>query len=480
MGKKGHLHNDAGKKIMHPADAIRKQAKKRRQDKVKKERHQRFENKMLGSTPEEIEAEIRAIKFDHARKKAAHIEISKIAQDRLTQLEANYKRLKENIQERAAKRAADKKPSQHVDFEELKIHRKSSIYYDPIKNPYGAPPSGQIVMYRHPDGSVKREPPPLAEDARPVAPGFKEDDFPNPDSDVSGDSGDDDMEDSEEEDDDVPMLPTSLPGMDSGAASSSSGMPPLPPGAPPLPAGMPPLPAGMPPLPAGMPPLPAGMPPLPAGAPPLPAGMPPLPTGAPPLPPGLPPLPPGMPPLPGFGGGVASSQAAFMEQLAKDGFQLPPGAVPPGPPPKDGKGKGKGKDFGGKGKEKGEDKGKGKGKGKGEAGPPQPQTLADLPAGTKPPPPPPKSAPASSGGAAAAPASAARAALAFVPSVVKTKRISPLAGGAIQVSAASLSQEQRAKTVFREAPTLGPSATAADVAKLDQDAAFEALMKELG
>ncbi|CAL1139087.1 unnamed protein product [Cladocopium goreaui] len=48
-----------------------------------------------------------------------------------------------------------------VDFEELKIHRKASIYYDPVKNPYGAPPSGQVLMYRHPDGSVKREPPEL-------------------------------------------------------------------------------------------------------------------------------------------------------------------------------------------------------------------------------------------------------------------------------------------------------------------------------
>ena len=51
-----------------------------------------------------------------------------------------------------------------VDFDELKIHRKSSIYYDPVKNPYGAPPAGQALMYRHPDGSIKKEPPPLSKD----------------------------------------------------------------------------------------------------------------------------------------------------------------------------------------------------------------------------------------------------------------------------------------------------------------------------
>eukprot|EP00444_Apocalathium_aciculiferum_P007546 CAMPEP_0183412524 /NCGR_PEP_ID=MMETSP0370-20130417/21078_1 /TAXON_ID=268820 /ORGANISM="Peridinium aciculiferum, Strain PAER-2" /LENGTH=225 /DNA_ID=CAMNT_0025595635 /DNA_START=32 /DNA_END=706 /DNA_ORIENTATION=+ len=218
MGKKEKLHDAGGKKIMHPADAVRRQAKKRKLEKTKQERADNFERKMLGTSPEEVEHEIRALKFDHERKRAAKIEVTKHAQDRLTRLEANYKRLKETIQEKHEKRQAEPKSSLHVNFEELKIHRKSSIFYHPINNPYGAPPNGQTLMYRHPDGSVKREPPPLAqEDAAPAAPGF---DGPNPDSgsgeseDGASDKGEAKEEDDDDDDDDdmEPMLPSSLPG----------------------------------------------------------------------------------------------------------------------------------------------------------------------------------------------------------------------------------------------------------------------------
>mmetsp|Transcript_33172 Transcript_33172/g.94308 ORF Transcript_33172/g.94308 Transcript_33172/m.94308 type:complete len:81 (+) Transcript_33172:3-245(+) len=77
------------------------------------------------------------------------------------------------------------------------------------------------------------------------------------------------------------------------------------------------------------------------------------------------------------------------------------------------------------------------------------------------------------GGAdAAAQAAPSKAATAFVPTALRTKRASQLAGGVLQVSSASLSQEKRQKTLFSEAPKVKE--------KIDMDDAFEALMKEVG
>eukprot|EP00425_Heterocapsa_triquetra_P024830 CAMPEP_0195111652 /NCGR_PEP_ID=MMETSP0448-20130528/96717_1 /TAXON_ID=66468 /ORGANISM="Heterocapsa triquestra, Strain CCMP 448" /LENGTH=213 /DNA_ID=CAMNT_0040148451 /DNA_START=35 /DNA_END=673 /DNA_ORIENTATION=+ len=206
------LQDDAGKKIAHPADAIRKKAKKKRLEKVKKERMSNFERKLLEQSPEEIEHEIMALKMDQERKRAHKIEISKVQQDRLTRLELGFQRMKEEIGERDKKRKAEPKGSMHIDFEELKMYRKFSIYYDPVKNPYGAPPNGQMLMYRHPDGSTKREPPPLNPDGTPVGAGGGEED-----SDDEDDEDDDDED--EDEDEGMPPLP---PGPPPGAASSSS------------------------------------------------------------------------------------------------------------------------------------------------------------------------------------------------------------------------------------------------------------------
>lgn len=504
MAKKG-MHDAEGRKIAHPADAERRKHKKRKLEKFKKTRKDNFEQRMLLMSPESIEMEIRALTADFARKRAHKIEITKMSLDHLARLESNYAKMKDSIEERHEKRMAEPKASHHIDFDELKVHRKSSIYYHPVNNPYGAPPTGQTLMYRHPDGSVKREPPPLAETQTKTD-----------DRHAAGSDNEDEDENSDDDDSDAePMLPSTLPGgfeieIETSASSTMppllagllpipAGMPPLPAGQPPMPTGMPPLPGGqlllatdMPPLPAGMPPLPVGLPPLPAGMPPLHSGVPPfaagttsLPTGMPPLPSGMPLLPAGMPPLPSgkppsiFGAEVAwpafpglttpLSQIEFQAELQQAGVCLPPGVKPPGPPPKHGalvddgeKGKGKGK---GKGKMKD------KGKWKNQDGWIDAETVVvDLPAGVKAPPPPPKFAAMEL--KSATPEPKGPNAQAFVPTTLRTKRPSQLAGGAIQVSSASLSQEKRQSTLFQESPAVA--------GKVDLDDAMTAFLSEVG
>eukprot|EP00928_Gymnodinium_smaydae_P011628 TRINITY_DN14268_c0_g2_i2.p1 TRINITY_DN14268_c0_g2~~TRINITY_DN14268_c0_g2_i2.p1 ORF type:complete len:462 (-),score=130.35 TRINITY_DN14268_c0_g2_i2:69-1454(-) len=287
MGKqnKNVMHDAAGKKIMHPADAIRKKAKKKRIEKVKKERMGNFEKKLLERSPDEIQREIQFLKYDIERKEKAKIDIPKYVRDKLQRLEVGFERLKEKVEDKHNKRMAEPKSSMHIDFEELKIHRKSSIFYHPVMNPYGAPPNGQMLMYKHPDGSVRREPPAVA--ATGSVDSVDREEALGPGGGGAGagsESGDSDSGDDDEamdDDDEEPPLPAELPWEigPSIPSSSSSGAPPLPPGAPPLPAGAPPLPAGLPPLPPGLPPLPPGLPPLPGGFPPG-AGLPPLPPGA--------------------------------------------------------------------------------------------------------------------------------------------------------------------------------------------------------
>merc|ERR1712136_315595 len=182
--------------------------------------------------------------------------------------------LKTEINERHQKRLAEPKSYLEVDFEELKSYRKYSVFYDAERNPWGAPPPGHSISYRHPDGSVRREPPSVDPDVEPM------------DLVADGKKAASDDSDSDEEEDEPPMLPSSLPDGSLPASSFRSGMPPLPAGMPQGPTVLPPLPAGMPPLPPGMPPLPAGMPPLPpvmSEMPPMPSGMPPFAAGVPPV-----------------------------------------------------------------------------------------------------------------------------------------------------------------------------------------------------
>jgi len=438
--KKNVMHDAAGKKIMHPADAIRKQAKKRRLEKVKKERHQNFEKKLLSMNPEDIESDIRDFKDELERKKASKQDISKWKTDKLNRLEVNFKKLKEKIVDKAKERAARPRGAHEIDFEELKIFRKYSVFYHPVTNPYGAPPTGQILMYRHPDGSTKREPPELSDEKLAAV----AEDQAGAGS-ASGEDGSEEDSGSEDEDDE-PMLPPALPG---APAELPPGLPPLigaglPPGGlppqalPALPPGLPPG-VALPPLPLGQPPLPSGQPPLPRG-PALPPGQPPLPPGQPPLPLGQPPLPPGMPPLPvgplGAGTGPLSKDA-FAAEMAQAGLCAPVAALrppgPPGPPTRPSPRTG------------------------GTVAASPSVTVSDLPAGAKPPPPPPKKA--------AAPKPLPKAATFFTPTNLRTKKVSQVAGGVLQASSSSLSMAKRKEVLLREVPTVGQAPSIDDAFK---------------
>ncbi|CAE8718234.1 unnamed protein product [Polarella glacialis] len=153
--KKAFVSDAGGNKIVHPADFQRKKAKTKLIEKRKKDRKENYEASMLTKAPELIENEIREYKEMEAAGK-----LTKWKKDRMSREIAFYDRLKDQVGENQQKRdERNKNNSLHVDFDELKIHRKASIYYDPVKNPYGAPPTGQMLMYRHPDGSIKRNPP---------------------------------------------------------------------------------------------------------------------------------------------------------------------------------------------------------------------------------------------------------------------------------------------------------------------------------
>lgn len=525
MGRnKNVMHNDSGKKISHPADAIRRKDKKRRLEQVKKDRLKNYEGKILGRSPDEIQSEIMDLERDQKRKEALKIDVSKMQKDKLTRLKTVYKRMEAEIEDKHKARQQRPKSSMEVDFEELKLHRKSSIYYHPVMNPYGAPPSGQTLKYKHPDGSIKTEPPAVVFNGAydNVDKEDKEKDKKGKDADLTSDSGsggeDAQVEEVEEDDDedddedDVPMLPDSMPGMEPSSSSTA------------LPYGLPPLPPGMPPLPPGRPPAP-GLPPLPPGAPPRP-GLPPLPFGFSPGP-GLPPLPPGMPDfggMPGFGfggmpgaglpplpagpppgpeanlpfGGPAMSQADFAASLAKSGFAVPgfeskAAGKPPGPPPKPGASGGGGLQA--------------------KPGPPggglqakpcmaepakalipvQSMPVSDLPAGVKAPPPPAKpralvpvqsmpvevsdlpagaKAPPPPAKAVISKAAAPRMATMFTPTSVRTKKPAQIGGSSQQVSSSSLTRLQRNKVISTERPVVNE--------KMDIDGAFEDFLSEIG
>lgn len=460
-GNKNVMHDGAGNKIHHPADALRKKYKKKKLEKKKKERLQNFEKRLLQRSPAEIEQDILAMKEDEARKKAAKIEVSKHKIDMRTRLEIGYKRLKEKVDDEHLKRVNRPKTSLDVDFEELKIHRKSSIFYHPVMNPYGAPPTGQTLMYKHPDGSIRREPPDVVVSDRPA----DGEDRRRVDGGDDSDDSDSDDSDADDDDDEEPLLPSELPAASSSSKAPSPGLPPLPPGAPPLP-----------PLPPGAPPLPLGAPPLPFGGPPLPPGAPPLPSGGPPLPPGRPPMPGGLSPNVGLpqglyiAGASGMSQAEFMAQMQQLGASapgavaghglsglppgLPPDRAPPGPPPR-----GRTPPGPPPGRPRRDDPAPA------ESAPKSQQPLvSDLPSGAKAPPPPPKLL-------AAAPRGPQASTL-FTPTTLRTKKPSQVAGGVLQATAASLSMSNRQNLVSTEVPRV--------TERLDVEDAFSQLMNEIG
>lgn len=347
---------------------------------------------MTNWNPDDIQEDIRVLENAQEADKLGHYK-----QQELKRKKRMYEQLKGKIDAKVARIEESPMASSWVSYEELRIHYKSSIYYDPKTNPWGAPPNGQPIMYRHPDGSVKKTPPevPVGPPKEGIGWGPKEeaaafldkgsdddsdDDDEDDDDDDAGEEGkaDDDDEDEESSDEDeLPGLPAELP-----PGAKAPGPPPLPPGLPPgMPPGAPPLPPGAPPLP-GLPPMPPGLPPMPPGAPPLPPGAPPLPgldwnapgmptfqqwnpSLPPPVMPGmqhdplflpsdLPPLPPGPPPtmnnfpllpncnvggLPGLGlpplpdFNSMTSLADFEKSLSGSIAKAPPPGKPPGPPP---------------------------------------------------------------------------------------------------------------------------------------------------
>lgn len=449
--KKATLHDASGKKILHPAEAERKKFKQRARENRAKNRKKNYETKMLQKAPELIEAEIND--FQEMDKKG---KLTKWKKDKMTREIAFYGRLKNQVESNNSKRMEDQAGDQFfVDFEELKIHRKASIYYDPVKNPYGAPPSGQVLMYRHPDGSVKREPPELpsgvssAQLTQGLVPGHGDMVLPHQrpmqEEEDDGESEESEDDDDDEEDDE-PMLPSELPDGTPLPASSAPG-PPEPPGPP-----GPPEPPGLPPLPPGPPPL-TSLPPMPPGPPPGCGSM------------GVGRGPPMMPKLPCFGGGAPQSQADFAKQMMSIGFMppVPPPVVPEvmgvsGPVPK------RPEDAGFPQRPERPPPPPKKAIFAGDVPPKHPpaQKAQEMPLNAKPPPPPPKKA--------AGPPKAA-AATRFMPTTLRTKKPSQVAGGVLQASSASLSQENRKKLLLREAPKVAE--------KMDIEGAFQDFMHQL-
>eukprot|EP00931_Biecheleriopsis_adriatica_P001360 TRINITY_DN10169_c0_g2_i1.p1 TRINITY_DN10169_c0_g2~~TRINITY_DN10169_c0_g2_i1.p1 ORF type:complete len:523 (+),score=159.06 TRINITY_DN10169_c0_g2_i1:81-1649(+) len=514
--KKTQLHDAAGNKM--GLDAERRKLKQKQREKRVKKRKENYETKMLHKDPDAVEQEIQELKEAESAGK-----LTKWKKDKMTREIAVYGRLKDKVNANFDKKMEKLKgDSLHVNFDELKIHRKSSIYYDPVKNPYGAPPSGQVLMYRHPDGSIKKEPPPLTGGASGangltvglvpghgdmVLPGQKAQSAPAPgdlpeddessgddeDSDkeydafapMSEDEEDDDEDDDDDDDDEDPMLPDELP---DGTRLAPGPPPGPPPSSAPLPPGPPPEPApGLPPLPPGPPPG-AGLPPLPPGPPPGAGGI-----GPPGPPPGPSPLaklqqlrPPMMPQLPNFGcGGAPQTQAEFAAQMQLMGFTAPPGppgmpqvppGLPPGPPAKSGCGypqaaSTKQAPPPPPKKEGGGPRGTEQIGGSSSSSKPAAKAAGEPPPGAKPPPPPPKKA---GGAGPAKPAAPARpnAATMFMPTTLRTKKPSQVAGGVLQASSASLTKEARSKVLFTEAPKVAE--------KINMDDAFKDFMDAIG
>lgn len=493
--KKNRLNDAGGNKILHPADAERKKMKKRNKDRLKKDRVTHQEAVMLSRSEEDIKQRIAEYKqLEAVAMKQQRTQAAKINRDRAMRDEARLKRMQEQIREAENKRGERSQSSLHIDYNELKTFRKFSIFYHTEKNPWGAPPNGELLMYNHPDGSVKREPPPLSSlGAGPEGPDVA---MEPGGSDESGSEGEGEMTSEDDEDDDAPPpLPGLIfPSLDEPAGLPGPSMPPLPPGAPPLPPGAPAMggmmmPGMIPGMMPGMPLLPLGMPPLPPGMPfGMAPSMPPLPPGMPPgmalgMAPGVPLMPPGPPPRPAgwrprsaqAAPNAPVSQASFAQELAASGFAVsapssaapqaspaqrpeppglplpdgpPPSARPPGPEPRP-----QPPSF----------------------PTPEPEAASTVgcapPPGAKPPPPPPKKAAVP---AAARPALAPglRAATLFTPTALRSKKPVAVARSSDHsVSSASLAQSNRQRTLLTEAPRVAE--------KVDVDQAFKQFMQDI-
>ncbi|CAE7643629.1 GIP [Symbiodinium pilosum] len=184
-----------------------------------------------------------------------------------------------------------------------------------------------------------------------------------------------------------------------------------------------------------------------------------------------------MPKLPCFGGGACQTQADFAQQMMKMGFMAPPGPPPKGPGPESAmKQRPPGPPNAALQKVPGGPPGpppknpmQATGPGARPPGPPPKVAPGELPPGAKPPPPPPKSKPdAAASQPAAKPLNAATR---FMPTTLRTKKPSQVAGGVLQASSASLSQDSRKRLLFTEAPKV--------VEKVNIEDAFQDFMHQL-
>ncbi|KIY52008.1 hypothetical protein FISHEDRAFT_63980 [Fistulina hepatica ATCC 64428] len=310
-------------KNLNPADAFRKEQRKKELKKNKAARQNAREFALVKKDTTELEEEIEKLDLsnsDNARLKELRAELAKI-----------NKKKEEYVQEHPEQRrlvyhpkktASGSKPQEELILNKRNLfnkhglprHPERSIYYDPVMNPYGAPPPGMPYI------------------ERPLRPDEVDSDADDNDDDIRMPEGPAPGQEAVDSDDDIPMPEGPPPG-----AQDESSMPPLPPGPPPVQAGIP----AVPPQPSAGPSLPSTtlLPPLPPGAPPTGAVPPFLPAvqGAlslPPPPPGFPvaslppsgvptglPLPP--PPLP----------PTFAPQLGYNMPPFPPGFGMPPPPP---------------------------------------------------------------------------------------------------------------------------------------------------
>merc|ERR1719265_2705050 len=151
----------------------------------------------MNEIPENIEEDIRKLQNAHDADKLCQPKINE-----LTRKKRMFDKLKGKIDGKVQRIGDTPMASSWVSYEELRIHHKSSIYYDPVDNPWGAPPNGQPIMYKHPDGSVKREPPEVAV-SDPIC-GIGEtrvEDFSIKHKAADAESDDDDDSDDDEDDD---------------------------------------------------------------------------------------------------------------------------------------------------------------------------------------------------------------------------------------------------------------------------------------
>merc|ERR1711972_1069844 len=89
----------------------------------------------------------------------------------------------------------------------------------------------------------------------------------------------------------------------------------------------------------------------------------------------------------------------------------------------------------------------------------------DLPTGTRPPPPPPKKPTTEK-------PSVPKSATVFMPTMLRTKQVSQVAGGVLQATSASLAKDKRAKLLASEVPRVSE--------RTRIDDAFEDFMREVG